>query len=94
MSSRRIGLSIAFATAVGLPSVAYSQQSASKVFAALTTDSTAWQRVLAYTVGELSSQLVESASDPTPQPWIFNAHKRLHQGKTVAACEKISDVFR
>jgi len=69
MSPRRIGLSIALAIAVILPSVAYSQQSASKVFAALTTDSTAWQRVLAYTVGELSSQLVESASDPTPQPW-------------------------
>jgi hypothetical protein len=69
MNLRCITRSITLAMAVVLPSVGYSQQSANKVFAALTTDSTAWQRVLVYTIGALSSQLVTSATDPTPQPW-------------------------
>jgi hypothetical protein len=37
--------------------------------AALTTDSTAWQRILAHVIGTLSTQLLDAATDPTPQPW-------------------------
>lgn len=44
-------------------------QAASKVFAEMTTDSTAWQRVLDHVVGALSHQLVAAATDPTAQPW-------------------------
>lgn len=35
----------------------------------LTSDSVAWQRVLAHVAAELSAQLVRAAADPAPQPW-------------------------
>ena len=37
--------------------------------ATLATDSVAWQRVLAYVIGSLSSQLVATSSDTALQPW-------------------------
>ena len=63
-------LSILLAIAVFLPGPARAQQPTSKIFAALTTDSTAWQRVLVYTIGALSAEIVASATDPSPQPWL------------------------
>lgn len=39
----------------------------------MSSDSTAWQRVLVYVVGALGTQIVQSASDTSPQPW----HLRL-----------------
>lgn len=37
----------------------------------LTTDSTAWQRVLTYVVSTLSTDIVRSAADTARQPWII-----------------------
>ena len=51
------------------PTTARSQEASSRELAAMTSDSTAWQRVMVYVVGALSAQLVATASDPTPQPW-------------------------
>jgi hypothetical protein len=64
-----ITLSIVLALLLVEPRTLRSQQTASNVFAALSTDSTAWQSVLVYVVGALSAQLVSGATDPTPQPW-------------------------
>lgn len=61
-------LTLAFCLALLAPAVARSQD-LSKPLAALTTDSTAWQRVLVFTIERLSGQLVASATDPTTQPW-------------------------
>lgn len=69
MNRRRISLSTTLALILVGPSVVHSQEAGSKSFQALRTDSTAWQRVLVYTVGALSSQLVKSGFDGTPQPW-------------------------
>jgi hypothetical protein len=69
MHVRRGHTSIALALALIASSALYSQEAANKAFVALTTDSTAWQRVVVYTVGALSSQLVVTATDPAPQPW-------------------------
>jgi hypothetical protein len=35
----------------------------------LSSDSTAWQRVLTYVVGTLSTTIVRASVDPAPQPW-------------------------
>jgi hypothetical protein len=51
------------------PATARAQETAGQVFAAMRTDSTAWQHVLEYVVGALSVTLVSAAGDPTPQPW-------------------------
>ena len=58
-----IGVTLALA-----PSLANAQETP-KTLVALTTDSTAWQRVLTYTVEALSSVLVTSANDPSAQSW-------------------------
>jgi hypothetical protein len=65
----RVTTSTALALILCAPSSLRSQGGASNVFTPLTTDSTAWQRVVVYAVSALSSQLVASASDPTAQPW-------------------------
>ena len=62
-------LSLALTFSVVAPSTLRSQQGAAATLAALTTDSTAWQRVIVYVVERLSGQLVNSATDPTAQPW-------------------------
>lgn len=64
-----ICLSIALAISGVAPSTLRSQEGAASAVAALTTDSTAWQRVIVYVVERLSGQLVNSATDPTAQPW-------------------------
>jgi hypothetical protein len=69
MNRHSWSLLIALAWSIAGPTTARSQESASKAFAELTTDSTAWQRVLVHVVGALSAQLVEAATDPTAQPW-------------------------
>jgi hypothetical protein len=69
MNGRRFSLSTAFALILIAPRVVQSQEATNNSFRALTTDSTAWQRVLVYTIGALSTQLVRSGVDPTPQPW-------------------------
>src|SRR5689334_17574515 len=69
MVRRRMSLSITLALAFAWPRVMLSQEASNKAFAPLTTDSAAWQRVVVYTVGLLSSQLVASATDPSVQPW-------------------------
>jgi hypothetical protein len=66
---RRISIALALLLTLVRPNLAYSQDPANKVFAALTSDSTVWQRILVYTVGTLSSQLVATATDPSAQPW-------------------------
>jgi hypothetical protein len=35
----------------------------------MSSDSTAWQRVLVYVVGTLGTQIVQAAADTSPQPW-------------------------
>jgi hypothetical protein len=65
---RFISVSIVVAFALAAPSVAHAQEPR-KEFVALTTDSSAWQSVLMYTVQALSGTLVRSATDPTAQPW-------------------------
>jgi hypothetical protein len=69
--TNRLPISLGIVLAVSLlgPRTLWAQQSASKTFAAFTTDSTAWQRVVVYVVGALSTQIVGSAADPSPQPW-------------------------
>ncbi len=69
MNPRRISLSTTLALTLVGSGVVHSQEAGSASFQALTTDSTAWQRVLVYTVGALSSQLVQTGFDRTPQPW-------------------------
>ena len=69
LNRRRNRLSAILAIALAGPSISQAQETADKVFAALATDSTAWQRVLVYTVEALSTQLVASATDPAAQPW-------------------------
>lgn len=56
---------------IGLATVALSAgaQAASPRISALTTDSTAWQRVLYHVVSSLSTRLVQAAVDPSAQPW-------------------------
>lgn len=39
----------------------------------MSSDSTAWQRILVYVVGALSTQIVQAAADTAPQAW----HLRL-----------------
>jgi len=68
MNRFRVGLSIALALSLASTPVR-AQQTAGSAFAALRTDSTAWQRVLTYLVESLSGQLVSAATDTTPQPW-------------------------
>jgi hypothetical protein len=60
---------VAVVIAMATPGMARSQEQLSRPMAALTTDSTAWQRVLLYTVEHLSSVLLSSATDPAAQPW-------------------------
>jgi hypothetical protein len=60
---------LASITAAMIVPVAAHAQELPKTLAAFTTDSTAWQRVLVYTVERLSSVLLASAADPTTQPW-------------------------
>jgi hypothetical protein len=67
MNRRSISLSVALALSLA-PTTVHAQ-TATKAFAELSTDSTAWQRVLAYVVGALSVPLVAAATDPTAQPW-------------------------
>ena len=59
---------VALVALIALTPVAGAQQP-SAVIARLSTDSTAWQRVLVHVVSTLSARLVEAAVDPSPQPW-------------------------
>jgi hypothetical protein len=68
--SRIIAL-IALPLTLVAPGTLHSQAADNKILAAMTTDSTAWQRVVVYTVGALSSQLVASATDPAAQAWLL-----------------------
>ena len=63
--SLSVGLALTFAWTASLGS----QEASANAFPALTTDSTAWQRVLARVVASISPQLVDAAADPTVQPW-------------------------
>jgi len=63
-----ISISIAVTLATATPGPAQAQEPR-KEFVALTSDSSAWQSVLMYTVEALSGVLVRSATDPSPQPW-------------------------
>lgn len=49
------------------------QAASRKVPLEMSSDSTAWQRVLVYVMGALGTQIVQAAADTTPQPW----HLRL-----------------
>jgi hypothetical protein len=69
MNKIPIYLSLVLALSLFAPSTLRAQQGAAATFAALTTDSTAWQRVIVYLVSRLSSELVDGATDPTAQPW-------------------------
>jgi hypothetical protein len=62
-------LTLAAACAALLPPSAASQTRPDPL-RALTTDSAAWQRVLAYVVNALSSDIVRTANDTSRQPWI------------------------
>jgi hypothetical protein len=64
LSSARV-LGLLMALAIG----AQAQTPARSPFAALATDSTAWQRVLTYIVSSLASNIVEASADSAPQPW-------------------------
>jgi len=48
---------------------AESQDPSPKFLAAFASDSVAWERILVYVIGSLSTHLVRTADDPTPQPW-------------------------
>ncbi|MGH7650433.1 MAG: hypothetical protein ACREMS_01185 [Gemmatimonadaceae bacterium] len=48
-------------------------------FAAVTTDSAAWQQVLMYVVERLSPQIVRAANDPNAQPWRIEISSREPQ---------------
>ena len=67
MNRRSISLSITLALSLAPTTVR--AQTPTKALAELSTDSTAWQHVLAYVVGALSTQLVAAATDPAAQPW-------------------------
>jgi hypothetical protein len=69
MNRLSICLSGLLALSIAGPGTMRSQETSSSIFAALTTDSTAWQRVLTHVISTLSPQLVASAIDPTAQPW-------------------------
>lgn len=68
MNLRSAGLSIALALSLA-PTMVRAQKTSTSALAALSTDSTAWRRVLVYVVGALSGQLVDAATDPTAQSW-------------------------
>src|SRR5689334_1167756 len=65
---RVISISVAMTLALAASGVVSAEETP-KPLAALTTDSTAWQRVLTYSAEALSSVLVNSATDPAAQPW-------------------------
>jgi hypothetical protein len=70
MMSRITGsISMAMTLSLLAPTTLRAQQGAAATFAALTTDSTAWHRVMVYVVERLSDELVNSAADSTAQPW-------------------------
>jgi hypothetical protein len=68
MNLRSTSVSVALALSLA-PTTVRAQETATKAFAVLSTDSAAWQRVLAYVVGALSVQLVAAATDRTAQSW-------------------------
>jgi hypothetical protein len=68
MKLRSTSVSIALALSLA-PTTVRGQGTVPEAFAVLSTDSTAWQRVLAYVVGALSVQLVADATDLTAQSW-------------------------
>ena len=59
---------LAFALSLGVAS-GVSAQTPAALLAELSSDSTAWQRVLAHVVGSLGTYLVRTAADSTRQPW-------------------------
>jgi len=54
-----------------LAPVGKAQTPASRAFTVLATDSVAWQRVLAYVVSSLATELVAAGADAAPQPWML-----------------------
>ena len=69
MSRHGVSFVLVAVLSTALPTMARSQETSTKAFAALTTDSAAWQRVLVYVVGALAHTLVIAAADPAAQPW-------------------------
>lgn len=68
---RRVVTHLASLCLVLIASAARAQRPAPDGFALLATDSVAWQRVLAYVVGSMSSSLVATSADAAAQPWIL-----------------------
>ncbi|HJP59423.1 MAG TPA: hypothetical protein VJ865_05475 [Gemmatimonadaceae bacterium] len=69
MNRRRVSLAVTLVFVLAAPRAVCAQNRIDKVFAALATDSAAWQQVLEYTMRSLIHEIVSSAHDPTPQPW-------------------------
>ncbi len=60
---------LAMAMLSGVAATTVGAQTPTSSRAALASDSTAWQRVLAHVVSSLSNQLVRAATDSLPEPW-------------------------
>lgn len=76
--------SMLLAAALAAPSPVYAQKALGPALAPLTTDSAAWQRILVYTVGALSVELVASAADSSAQPWRLQLPARDPQARFLA----------
>jgi hypothetical protein len=61
------------------------QAVARDTFAAMRSDSVAWQRVLVYVIRALSPELVRAAADTAAQPWDFQLPPAEPQGQLLAA---------
>ena len=70
LATRRCAyLAIALALTLGAAPRLDAQDRPKSPFERLRSDSVAWQRVLAYVVSALSSELVRGAADTSAQPW-------------------------
>lgn len=72
MSHLRTSLVVALlltASGLAIPRQGRGQVAAASPLEPLTTDSTAWQRVITHVVDMLSPQIVRAAADPAYQPW-------------------------
>jgi hypothetical protein len=69
MLRRRIGCTAALALLLAGSHRLQGQAPARDAFAAMRTDSVAWQRVLVHVIRSLSTELVRAAADTAAQPW-------------------------
>ena len=69
MLGRRIGCTAALVLLLAGSRQSWGQTPARDAFAALRSDSVAWQRVLDYVIRALSPELVRAAADTAAQPW-------------------------